>query len=212
MDTYPTPSGHASQLGEPTWEIAYLFPSQGEWSEIEFKSLQTPHRFELSNGILETLPMASWLHQFIAVFLFDSLRAHLTSNPCGWVMIAPLFVRLAPKEIRQPDVVFVRHENIVKDLSKIQNGADLVMEVVSSGDESRERDWVTKRKVYAAAGIAEYWVVDPEEKLITIFTLDTNGEYRVAGEYREGNAASILLPGFSVDVSATFAAGEGKRK
>jgi Uma2 family endonuclease len=41
-------------------------------------------------------------------------------------------------------------------------GADLVMEVVSSHDEDRRRDLVVKREEYARAGIAEYWIVDPE--------------------------------------------------
>lgn len=212
MDTYPTPSGHASQLGEPTWEIAHLFPDQGDWSEEQFLALESPHRFELHDGKLELLPMATFMHQLIAMFLCDQLRNYLVNHPIGVCVVAPLFVRLAPKKIRQPDVVFVHYENLVEELWKIQNGADLVMEVVSPGDESLKRDWVTKRTVYATAGIAEYWVIDPETKLITIFTLVGNGEYHVAGEYRESMASSVLLRGFSVDVAATFAAGEVKRK
>jgi Uma2 family endonuclease len=69
----------------------------------------------------------------------------------------------------------------------------------------------TKREEYAAAGIAEYWIVDPREHQILVLTLD--GEtYRVHGEFGRGaTATSRLLPGFSVSVDAVVAAGDGDR-
>ena len=206
-----TPSGHTSQRGEPTWEIASLFPDQGDWSEAAFLALPSPHRFELCDGKLELLPMATWLHQEIAWFLCECLRAFLKSQPVGRCVVAPLFVRLTVKKIRQPDVVFAFHEHIAADLRKIQHGADLVMEVVSPGEDSRERDWVEKRELYAAAGIAEYWFVDPEREEIVVFTLNAQGAYDIAGQFKRGSqATSRLLNGFTVDVSATFNAGEVK--
>jgi hypothetical protein len=71
----------------------------------------------------------------------------------------------------------------------------MVFEVVSEGDENRDRDLVEKRELYAKAGFAEYWIVDPELRTVTVLSLD-GPAYRVAGEYKEGDqAASILLPG-----------------
>src|SRR5437773_2718941 len=78
------------------------------------------------------------------------------------------------------------------------DGADLVMEVVSEGSENRKRDLETKRLEFAAAGIAEYWIVDPQEQRITVLVLD-GSIYRVHGEFAPGTqASSVLLPGFSV--------------
>ena len=54
---YETPAGTASVFGGPTWEIAHLFPTQGHWTESSFLELPVPHRFELSEGRLEALPM-----------------------------------------------------------------------------------------------------------------------------------------------------------
>ncbi|MBI3463073.1 MAG: Uma2 family endonuclease, partial [Planctomycetes bacterium] len=83
----------------------------------------------------------------------------------------------------------------------------LVMEVVSEGAESRKRDLETKRREYAAAGIPEYWIVDPEEQKVTVLTLD-GGTYRVHGEFRPGETAtSVLLRGFAVAVRDVFAVG-----
>src|SRR6185503_11246349 len=107
-----TPAGVPSGIGDPTWEIAHLFPSQGDWSESEFLALPEPHRFELSDGRLEVLPMPTWFHALIGAYLLKRLWAYLEANDVGLAVPAPLYVRLWPKEIRQPDVVFCFHESI----------------------------------------------------------------------------------------------------
>ena len=111
--------------------------------------------------------------------------------------------------IREPDIAFFKSHRI-KDKRKPPEGADLVIEIVSPGSESRERDLVEKREDYARAKISEYWIVDPEEKAITVLTL-AGKSYKVHGIYKPGDqATSKLLKGFKVAVSDVFAAGERK--
>jgi Uma2 family endonuclease len=79
------------------------------------------------------------------------------------------------------------------------------MEVVSVGEEARDRDTRQKPLDYAAAGIPEYWIVDPENRTITVLSLDGT-EYFPRGVFGEGEVAeSVLLPGFAVDVAECFA-------
>src|SRR4051794_2166696 len=54
-----------SQRGDPTWEIALLFPEQGDWSEADYFGLKTKRLVELDDGFLEVLPMPTLLHQTI---------------------------------------------------------------------------------------------------------------------------------------------------
>ena len=57
---------------------------------------------------------------------------------------------------------------------------------------------------YAEAGIAEYWIVDPQSPSITVLTLD-NAHYVEHGVFGLGqSASSVLLAGFTADVSAVF--------
>ncbi len=64
---------------------------------------------------------------------------------------------------------------------------------------------------YLALGITEYWIVDPLEQRITVLALDGQA-YRVHGIFAPGErATSVLLPGFEVDVEATFNAGQVTR-
>jgi Uma2 family endonuclease len=202
----PTPS----DIGDPAWPVALLFPPQGQWSEDEYLSLQnrTNWLVELSDGRIEVLPMPNPLHQRIALYLYLALRASVLATSRGEVLVAPLPVRLKPGKYRDPDIAFFKPGRI-PDPECQPEGADLVIEVVSDDEEDRRRDLVTKRQEYAEACIAEYWIVDPKTETISVLVLDGN-EYRLHGEFRPGETAtSVLLPDFSVDVKATFAAGRG---
>jgi Uma2 family endonuclease len=121
-------------------------------------------------------------------------------------------VRLWEGTFREPDIVFVLAKHAKQVGEDFWKGADLVMEVVSGGAEDRRRDLIEKRRDYAKAGIDEYWIVDPKEKLITV--LKRRGKtYVIHAEARPGErAVSALLSGFAVDVTAVFAAASGKSR
>jgi Uma2 family endonuclease len=71
------------------------------------------------------------------------------------------------------------------------------MEVVSPDDP--ERDLVLKRDDHARAGIPEYWIVDPSVCSVTVLVLE-HDRYREQERRGGGEAGSVLLPGFSVNV------------
>lgn len=193
-----------SQPGTPPWEIAWLLPFQGEWTEDDYLALKTNRMIELSDGCLEFLPMPTLFHQRIVkllLFLFDQF---VVAHQLGEVSMAPLPVHLWPGKYREPDIVYFQAGR-VRDPRKQLEGADLAVEVVSDGNENRKRDLETKFAEYAQARIREYWIVDPQEQKITVYTLDGQ-TYRVHGEFGSGTqATSVLLPGFSVAVDAVFA-------
>ncbi len=199
-----------SQPGDPPWEIALLYPPQGAWSEGEYLGLQerTNLLVELSDGCIEVLPMPTPFHQRIVKFLFRLLEAFVATLGSGEVFFAPLPVRLWPGKFRDPDILYVRPGRI-PNAHRQPQGADLAVEVVSEGPEDRARDLEIKPEEYARAGVAEYWIVDPQEHRVTVLVLDGQ-TYRVHGEFGRGaTATSVLLPGFAVPVDSVFAAGQG---
>jgi Uma2 family endonuclease len=194
-----------SGKAEPTWEIAYLFPVQGTWDEDDYLALNGNQRVEFSNGFLEVLPMPTTSHQLLVVYLFTRLYEFTTRRDLGTVLVAALRVRLWRRKFREPDVVFMLKEHSKRIRDEYWKGADLVMEVVSEGKEDRHHDLVTKRREYARAGIAEYWIVDPQEERITVLRL-ARKRYVVHGEFTRGTlASSHLLEGFAVDVEEALA-------
>jgi Uma2 family endonuclease len=193
---------------QPAWDVALLFPDQGAWSEFEYLALDTNRLVELTDGNLKVLPMPTIAHQFIVTFLFDILKKFVTGRQPGFVLIAPLPIRIRDKTYREPDVVFFSGEHIIPPNGKYLQGANLVVEVVSEDDESHKRDYQDKRLDYAEVGIPEYWIVDPQTERITVLVLEGK-QYRTHGEFSLGEeATSVLLNGFKVDVASVFAAGQ----
>lgn len=190
-----------SQNGDPTWEIATLFPRQGEWTVAEYLDLNTNQLIELSDGQLEFLPVPTELHQLIALYLWSTLRS---CNAAGIGLVSPFRVRVSSEKFREPDVMFMLDENRDRRHEAYWDGADLVMEVVSNDDP--KRDLETKRFEYAQAGISEYWIVDPRDQSVLVLALDAGAtEYREAGRYSVGQiASSELLKDFQVSVDDVF--------
>jgi Uma2 family endonuclease len=187
-----------------SWEAATLLPLQGHWSEEEYLWLakRTNKLVELARGYLEVLPMPSPKHQKIVLFLYRILFRFVEAHSLGSLLVAPLSVRLWPGQFREPDLVFILTQHLDREEEDCWNGADLAIEVVSPSNPGHDLE--TKRKEYAQAGIAEYWIVNPDTEIITVLRLDDN-HYIEHGQCRRGeSAASLLLHGFAVQVDAVL--------
>jgi len=186
---------------EPTWEIAKLFPPQGQWSEEEYLELDTNHLVEFSDGFLEFLPIPTIFHQLILQFIFENLKSFVASQKLGTVVTAGYKVRLRSGKFREPDILFIKAAHQSHIGTQYCRRADLVIEVVS--DKKRAHDLRKKRLEYARAGIPEYWIVDPQKESITVLVKKTKERtYTEHGRFPKGTrAVSKLLPGFSVEVT-----------
>jgi Uma2 family endonuclease len=78
-----------------------------------------------------------------------------------------------------------------------------VVEVVSPGQANRERDYRYKHTEYAARGIAEYWIVDPETRQVTL-CLWVNGQYEDRVYSEAEVLQSTVVPGFGLTVVEIF--------
>lgn len=193
---------------EPAWNIARLFPFQGAWSEEDYLALPDNRLIEYSHGIVEVLAMPSYAHQVIVAWLYEMLLSYARSHGLGRVIFSPLRIRLWAGKYREPDIMFMRQENRRRIHNQYWDGADLVMEVLSPDDPAKDAE--IKRREYAQAGIPEYWLVNPMDETITVFTLPEGDKtYAIHGRYDRSQAAeSVLLAGFAVDVDACFAEAE----
>lgn len=195
---------HKSELGDPTWEVAFLFPNQGTWSVGDYLAIDTNHLIELSDGKLEVLAMPTEAHQLVVAFLYEALKSFIVAGGLGKVLFAPMRIQLWEGKFREPDLVFLFEKNTAKRGDRFWRGADLVVEVVSEDDP--DQDLVAKRKEYAQAGISEYWIVDPRHSTITVLGLGANtSEYTQVVTCCKGDTASSrLLAGFRVTVTEVF--------
>ena len=86
-----------------------------------------------------------------------------------------------------PDVQFIRsgRESILGEDAMVGGAPDLVVEVVSPT--SARYDRVEKQAWYAAIGVAEYWIVDPQTETLEQFILGSNGLFAIAAGLGGGN-------------------------
>jgi Uma2 family endonuclease len=195
---------------EYAWEVATLFPEQGEWSEREYLDL-TDHasrRIEFTDGRLEFLAMPTEVHEAIVRFLFLALYGFVSQRQLGEVYFNGIRLRIRPSKVRLPDIIFLHKDHFHARHNRVWDGADLVMEVVSDDPKDHKRDYEEKLTDYAEAKVAEYWIVDPHRQQVIVQRLD--GEhYVVHGAFGRGQqASSVLLEGFGVDVTSLLAVAE----
>ncbi|MBW4582979.1 MAG: Uma2 family endonuclease [Tildeniella nuda ZEHNDER 1965/U140] len=156
---------------------------------------------ELIDGELIELPPEAGLNSSIVMFVV----AHLLAIDVPFTHIKPYCCEVQTPVLergdaanRYPDLVILSDEHL--RLIEKRNTITLemppprfVLEVVSPGQTNRHRDYVRKRAQYAAVGIPEYVIVDPEAQTLTVLVLEQNN-YREAGCY--SGDRRVLFPTF----------------
>jgi len=177
---------------------------QGMWTIEQYIKLtdQTNHLVEYSDGVIEVLPVPTRRHQVILALLYE-LFAGVVRARGGITLFAPLRLQIGPGRFREPDLLVLLDQHDQRNGEAYWLGADLVLEIVSPDDP--DRDLVTKRVEYAAAGIAEYWIANPLDETIVVLALAEDATYREHGLFRRGTVAtSLLVPELAVDVDRIF--------
>lgn len=191
-------------MGSPTssqaTSIVYEWPEQGEWTYEDYAQLPDGHRrYEVIRGRLHVTPAPSTTHQLVSFELAFALYGHVKANKLGRVLEAPVDLILPDRATPvQPDVHFIARERLDILQEKFIEGApDLIIEVLSPGNAHHDRQ--TKYDLYAEAGVREYWIVDPDDCLVDVYTLHDDGIYVPFGHFERGGAIrSSLLPDLQI--------------
>ncbi|MBC8231164.1 Uma2 family endonuclease [bacterium] len=196
-------TNHLEQNIRLTHEVAWLFPRQGEWTEVDYFRLpDTNHFVELSEGRLVIPEMPTNSHQYAVGELFVEMRASVRNNVLGEVRIAPLPVKLWQGKIREPDIVFMSTKHADRIGEDFWGVPDIVVEVLSKSTMKTDRG--EKFLEYAQAGVTEYWIVDLEERAIEVYVL-RQGAYKLLGNWGMGQIArSEVFSGFEVAVDTVI--------
>src|ERR1035438_10503813 len=124
--------------------------------------------YQLIEGELIMSPSPTNFHQDIIVTLIGALAPFVKRNRLGKLLVAPLDVHLSPIDVYQPDLIFIRSENVsnVKRNDRIHSAPDLVIEILSPS--TANYDYKRKKEIYCQSGVREYWIVDPDAETIEI--------------------------------------------
>jgi len=181
-------------------------PASPHFTYGDYRRWQGDERWELMDGEAHAMsPAPSRLHQKILTQLAAQIVPALEDTPCE-VYIAPFDVRLprgqeADDEIDtvvQPDLSIVCAPEKLDDAG-CRGAPDWVIEVLSPATEARDR--VHKRELYELHGVREYWLVDPEERTVTVYERDGDGGRfsRPRTVKATGTSAPSVLPRVEID-------------
>jgi Uma2 family endonuclease len=151
-----------------------------------YRMLPEGTRCEVIFNELIMSPSPSFEHQSVFIELTAALFHFLKDHPVGTLLTAPFDVYFENlQSVVQPDLFVVMNEG-KQIISKngVHGVPGLVIEIVST---NRAYDTKRKKTLYEKAGVSEYFIIDPINKNVTLFSLDSSGGYTQTYE-----AASLL--------------------
>jgi Uma2 family endonuclease len=182
------------------------------YTYAEYLTWLDDKRRELINGFIHLMSAPNELHARIAYNwgLWSGIFIQKRKRKCR-IYHAPFDVRLPLSgetedgkiyNVVQPDIC------VICDLSKLDDkgciGApDLIVEVLSPS--TLKYDWNYKFNLYEAAGVREYWIVDPKGKTVNIFLLQPDGKYDLGSVYDCTQKAPVhIFEGLEIDLMELF--------
>ena len=138
-----------------------------EWTVEDYMQLEEGLLAQLIDGKLIMSPAPNVKHQLVIGELYSILKDTLGKT----ILLSPIDLHISEKDVLQPDLVYVP-ESKRKIISErgIEGTPDLVIEVISPSNSFVDRN--TKRKKYLDLGVTEYWIVDPANQTLEIYTPD----------------------------------------
>ncbi|MCI4625180.1 MAG: Uma2 family endonuclease [Candidatus Magnetoovum sp. WYHC-5] len=175
-------------------------------------SIQTIERYlekdfdltEILNGVEIMSPSPFSKHQSISRKIFKKIDRYIEEKKLGETYYSPLDVIFEENVNRlQPDIIFIKHDNMAIVQDWIRGIPDMVCEIVSIG--THKRDTITKKEIYERYQVPEYWIIVPELQTIEVLTIGANKKYQVFS-YAEGEGfiQSMVIEGLIVDIKDVF--------
>ena len=189
-------------------DLSQLDP-EGSYTYADYLMWQFQERVELIRGKLFRMsPAPSVLHQKLATFFTAKLFNFFEKKNCQ-VFAAPFDVRLPVSSKKGQDTTVVQPDLcVICDPDKLDErgcaGApDLMVEILSPGNSSKEMGG--KFRAYEEAGVREYWIVNPAEKVVLIYVLNEEGVFiGLAPVTIEGPLKSAIFPELAIDLKEVF--------
>jgi Uma2 family endonuclease len=192
---------------EPISEYGQLDPTKS-YTYLDYLKWQFEERVELIKGrIFKMSPAPSRRHQTLLQNINRQFDRYFLNHPCNYYF-APFDVRLPIPNKKKPNTVVQPDFCVICDTTKLDDAGcigapDLVVEILSPYNV--KHDLETKFNLYEEVGVKEYWIVFPQENLVTVYSL-VNGKYIGSKPYvDEGQEIrSAIFPDFRVDFKEVF--------
>ena len=185
-------------------EIDHALDHEAARRQAFYDALSDGDRDEFINGEMVMASPQRLEHGFLIRMIGRELERHVEQHDLGLAWRETFMVRLTRNDYH-PDICFWRKEaaDTFTPKQTVFPAPDFIVEVLS--ESTAERDRGVKFIDYAANGVREYWLADPATGSIEQYELGANDQYQLLRKLDSGSLASVVVPGFAVDVAAVFA-------
>ncbi len=176
-------------------------PHLDRWTREQVLDLPDDgNRYELFDGTLVVTPSPSAPHQGVIALLLDHLGPYLSAHKVGRALTSPADLRLDGNQVAQPDIFVLPGRTLPQ--SWVAAPLPLLAIEVSSPSSARyDRNF--KRRYYQRAGVPEFWVVDPDARVVERWRPGDDRPELLDGDITWQPTADV--PPLVIDLPALFA-------
>ena len=167
-----------------------------------YVTMKEGEKVEFINGEIVFNSPVKLEHNKAGALLFTLLNTFVNKNNLGFVGNEKIMISLTRNDY-EPDICFFNRSVSDKFNTKQMQfpAPDFIMEVISPSTEHNDR--VIKFEDYAAHGIREYWIIDPEDKTIEQYLLKDD-KYELTLKSDNGSIKSRTVSGFEIPIVSVF--------
>lgn len=176
----------------------------------DYLKFSSDERWEIIDGIPYMQSAPTWQHQAVSIQLASQFNDYLKGKPCR-VFAAPFDLCIPELDesdeeitniIAQPDIVVVCDESKLRKTGYF--GVPSLIVEISSPSTARN-DKLFKFNKFEKFGVKEYWIVEPDTKLVSVFILQNNNRYGRPEIYTETDKVEVsIFPDLVIELSTVF--------
>ncbi|ASC70044.1 hypothetical protein XM38_009740 [Halomicronema hongdechloris C2206] len=173
-----------------------FMPDDGGWK-----------RYEIIDGDLFMTRAPHIRHQSAAGKIHVRLELWSEETGLGSAFQTPGVV-FSPTDAVIPDVVWISQDRLANGIDEAGHltvAPELIVEILSPGEQNEQRDKAFKLKLYSIHGVREYWVVNWQLQTLEVYRREAAQLQRVSTLMVDDSLTSPLLPNFRLPIASVFA-------
>lgn len=168
---------------------------------------ESGRRFELIDGMIEPRGAASAPHGAAQQRLAESIgpfgRRPSGRTPGGWWIMTEVDIFFDAQNTLRPDVVGWRRDRVPQRPAErvVEVRPDWVCEILST---NRRHDLIAKKRIYHRHQVPHYWIIDPDEEMLTVFRWTQEGYLEVSFGERGDTVRAEPFEAIEIRIGALF--------
>jgi len=184
------------------YELTQIFENEKEKRQRFYEEIKDSQKIEFINGEIIMQTPVKIEHDNISTNLLMILKAFVQKNNLGYVGHEKMLIALTRNDY-EPDICYWRKEKsdrFIQGQMKFP-APDFIVEVISSSTEIIDR--TIKFEDYAYHGVQEYWIVDPNNKIVEQYILK-NDKYELRAKTDTGKIKLLSIPDLEIPIETIF--------